>query len=76
MRRLLLLVSVLVFVDTMLYAALVPLVPHFAHELHLAKSGAGLLVGAYAAGALIGGLPGGIAASHLGPRRACWEASR
>ncbi|HEY8316400.1 MAG TPA: MFS transporter [Gaiellaceae bacterium] len=70
MRRLLLLVAVLVFVDTMLYAALTPLLPHFAHELHLSKARAGTLVAAYAAGALIGGLPGGWAAARLGPRRA------
>ncbi len=69
-RRLLLLVAALVLVDTMLYAALTPLLPRFAHELHLSKSGAGALVGAYAAGTLIGGLPGGIAASRFGPRRA------
>ena len=60
----------LVLVDTMLYAALTPLLPHFAHELHLSKAGAGSLVAAYAAGALIGGLPGGRAAARLGPRRA------
>ena len=66
MRRLLLLVSVLVFVDTMLYAALTPLLPHLAHE----KSRAGILVAAYAAGALIGGLPGGVASVRIGARRA------
>jgi MFS family permease len=70
MRRLLLLVSALVWVDTMLYAALTPLLPHFAHTLHLSKAGAGVLVAAYAAGALVGGLPGGAAAARLGPRRA------
>jgi len=70
MRRLLLLVSALVWVDTMLFAALTPLLPHFAHSLHLSKTGAGALVGAYAAGALIGGLPGGAAAARLGSRRA------
>src|SRR5947209_18667584 len=70
MRRLLLLVSALVWVDTMLFAALTPLLPHFAHSLHLSKTGAGVLVGAYAAGALVGGLPGGAAAARLGPRRA------
>ena len=69
-RRLLPLVAVLVFVDTMLYAALTPLLPHFAAELGLSKTGAGALVGAYAAGALIGGLPGGFAAVRLGARRA------
>jgi len=70
MRRLLLLVSALVWVDTMLFAALTPLLPHFAQSLHLSKTGAGALVGAYAAGALVGGLPGGAAAARLGPRRA------
>jgi MFS family permease len=70
MRRLLVLVSALVWVDTMLYAALAPLLPHFAHTLHLSKTGAGALVGAYAAGALVGGLPGGAAAARLGSRRA------
>jgi MFS family permease len=69
MRRLLPLVAVLVFVDTMLYAALTPLLPHFAHEFGLSKSRAGTLVAAYAAGALIGGLPGGFAAVRIGPRR-------
>ena len=70
MRRLLLLVCALVWVDTMLYAALTPLLPHFVHQFHLSKAGAGLLVGAYAAGALVGGLPGGAAAARLGARRA------
>jgi MFS family permease len=69
-RRLLILVSVLVWVDTMLYAALTPLLPHFAKSLHLSKAGAGALVAAYAAGALVGGLPGGAAAARLGARRA------
>jgi MFS family permease len=69
-RRLLLLVSVLVLVDTMLYAALTPLLPHFAHQLHLSKFGAGVLLASYAAGALLGGLPGGRATARLGPRRA------
>src|SRR5437762_3684582 len=70
MRRLVWLVSLLVALDTLLYAALTPLLPHFQHELGLSKGLAGVLVAAYPAGALIGGLPGGFAASHLGPRRA------
>ncbi|MDQ6811791.1 MAG: MFS transporter [Actinomycetota bacterium] len=70
MRRLLLLVAVLVFVDTMLYVALTPLLAHFAHEFALSKARAGTLVASYAAGALIGALPGGLASVRIGPRRA------
>jgi len=70
MRRLLMLVAALVCVDTMLYAVLTPLLPHFADELGLSKTRAGLLVAAYAAGALLGGLPGGAAAARMGARRA------
>jgi MFS family permease len=69
-RRLLLLVCAITLVDTMLYAALVPLLPHYADEFGLSKGQAGLLVGAYAAGALLGAIPGGIAAARFGPRRA------
>jgi MFS family permease len=69
-RRLLVLVSVLVAVDTMLYAALTPLLPHFAREFGLSKGAAGVLVAAYAAGALVGGIPGGVAAVRLGAQRA------
>jgi MFS family permease len=70
MRRLLLLVSAVVLVDTMLYAALTPLLPHFADELNLSKAGAGILSGSYAAGALVSALPGGFATARLGVRRA------
>jgi MFS family permease len=70
LRGTLLLSCSVVLVDTMLYAALTPLLPRFADELHLSKTGAGLLVAAYAAGALVGGLPGGMAAARFGPRRA------
>jgi MFS family permease len=69
-RRLLFLVCCVVFVETMLYSALVPLLPGYTHEFGLSKSAAGLLVGAYAAGAVLGALPGGIAAARYGPRRA------
>ena len=70
MRRLLLLVCALVGVDTLLYAALTPLLPRITEHLHLSKAGAGLLVGAYAAGALVGGLPGGWATARIGAQRA------
>jgi MFS family permease len=68
MRRLLALVSAVVFVDAMLFTALTPLVPGYADEFDLSKTGAGLLVGAFGAGALLGGVPGGIAAARFGPK--------
>jgi len=69
-RRLLALVSSIIFVDAMLFSALTPLVPGYAEEFDLSKAGAGLLVGAYGAGALFGGIPGGLAAARWGPKRA------
>jgi len=69
-RRLLPLVCAIVLADTMLYAALAPLLPHYADEFGLSKGEAGLLVGAYAAGAFLAALPGGLAAARFGPRRA------
>jgi MFS family permease len=69
MRRLLPLVCVVVLVDTSLFAALTPLLPQFAQELSLSSAGAGVLVAAYAAGALLVGVPGGFVVVRLGPRR-------
>lgn len=69
-RRLLALVSSIIFVDAMLFSALTPLVPGYVEEFDLSKAGAGLLVGAYGAGALFGGIPGGLAAARWGPKRA------
>jgi len=69
-RRLLALVSAIIFVDALLFTTLTPLVPGYAEEFDLSKAGAGLLVGAYGAGALFGGIPGGLAAARFGPRRA------
>jgi MFS family permease len=69
-RRLLVLVCVIVLADTLLYAALVPLLPSYTEEFGLSKAGAGLLVGAYATGVFLAAVPAGIAASRYGPRRA------
>jgi MFS family permease len=69
-RRLLALVSAIIFVDALLFTALTPLVPAYVDEFDLSKTGAGFLVGAYGAGAVLGGIPGGLAAARYGPQRA------
>ena len=68
MRRLQLVVGLIVLVDTALYAALTPLLPSYADEFGLSKSGAGLLFAAYGVGVLASSLPAGVAAARLGPK--------
>ena len=69
MRRLLVLVSAIVLVDTMFYAAITPLLPHYSDELGLSKAEAGMLTAAYPAGTLLGSLPSGWVAVRIGARR-------
>jgi MFS family permease len=69
MRRLLLLVGAIVLVDTMFFAALTPLLPHYVDEFGLGKAGAGVLQAMYPIGALVAGIPSGVAAARFGVRR-------
>ena len=66
MRRVLLLVGSIVFVDTLFFAALTPLLPHYADELGLGKAGAGVLAAAYPAGCFFGSIPSGFVAARFG----------
>ena len=58
----------IVFVDTMLFAMLTPLLPRYAHEFGLSKAGAGVLAAAYPAGVLAGAIPSGWVAGRVGVR--------
>ncbi len=68
-RRLVLLVGAIVLVDSLFHAALTPLLPRYVDELGLSKTGAGILTGAFSAGALLGAFPGAWLTTRIGARR-------
>ena len=68
MRRLLAFVCVIVFVDTLFYAAITPILPELSDEYGLSKTAAGILAAAYPAGTFVGALPGGWMAARIGVR--------
>jgi MFS family permease len=68
MRRLLVLASIIVLVDTSFYAAITPLLPDLVDEYGLSKTGAGVLAAAFPIGTFLGGLPGGWLAARIGVR--------
>src|ERR671923_210241 len=69
MRRLFLLVAAVVLVDTMFFAAVAPLLPQYADEFGLSKTGAGILSAAYPAGTFVGAVPPGWLAARGGVKR-------
>lgn len=69
MRRVVALTGSIVFLDTVLFGAIIPLLPRFADEYDLTKLEAGVLLGAYGGGTLLGGLPAGVLVGRIGPKR-------
>ncbi|HEX8976473.1 MAG TPA: MFS transporter [Solirubrobacteraceae bacterium] len=63
------LVRVLLLFESSLYAAVTPILPHYARTLHLAKPAVGVLAAAYTLGLLPGSVLGGWVATRLGVRR-------
>jgi MFS family permease len=68
MRRLVLLCSAIVLVDTLFYSVVAPLLPHYRDELGVSEAAAGILAAAYPAGTFIGSIPGGLVAARFGAR--------
>jgi MFS family permease len=66
MRRLFWLVAAVVLVDTMFFAAVAPLLPQYADDFGLSKTGAGVLSAAYPAGTFAGAVPAGWLAARWG----------
>jgi predicted MFS family arabinose efflux permease len=58
-----------VFLDALLMFAIVPLLPGYVHDLHMSKTQAGLVVGIYSGAVLVGSVPVGYLAAHVGARR-------
>ncbi len=65
-QRVLVLAAAVGFVETVLFAALAPLLPELEDDLGLSKVGAGALTSAYAVGAFLGALPSVWVARRVG----------
>ena len=65
-RKLLFFTGAVVFVDTLFFSALTPLLPHYAASFDLGKTGAGVLSAAYPAGAFLGAIPSALVVGRLG----------
>ena len=67
MRRFVLLISFVVLMDTALYSALTPLLPHYADQFGISRTAAGVLLACYGCGVLVAALPAGVEPFDSGP---------
>ena len=65
-RRTLVLVCAVVAYESVFFTVLSPLLPHLADRFDLSVAGAGILSGAYAAGAFAAAIPSGLLVSRIG----------
>jgi DHA1 family quinolone resistance protein-like MFS transporter len=69
MRRLVVLISAVLFLEMLFMAVLSPLLPGLRHELGLSTAQAGVLTAMYAAGAMAGAVVSILVALRVGPKR-------
>lgn len=67
--RIVILIGVLLGFEAMLYSAVTPVLPHYAHEFGVSKPAIGVLTAAYPAGMVPGSLLGAWIATRAGVRR-------
>lgn len=62
------LVNLAVFLDTLLYGIIVPVIPHYATNLGISTIWLGFIFAAYSAGLLLAGVPSGVICDRFGYR--------
>jgi len=68
MRKLLALVCLVIFVDSLGYGVVVPVMPVYADELGVSQAGLGMLFAAYALGNIVAAVPFGVLSDKVGRR--------
>lgn len=68
-RSLLTLVQALLLLESAMYSAVAPVLPHYAHTFGASKTAIGVLAAAYPAGLIPGAIIGGAIGHRIGPRR-------
>ena len=68
MKKLLGLVCVVIFVDSLGYGVVVPVMPFYARELGVGELGLGMLFASYAIGNIVSALPFGLVSDRIGRR--------
>jgi len=68
MKRLLALVCIVIFVDSLGYGVVVPVMPVYAKELGIGELGLGMLFASYAMGNIVAALPFGLVSDRFGRR--------
>src|SRR6266508_4667672 len=69
MRRFLVFAGAVVFVDTLFFSALAPLVPYYSERFDLSEPEIGVLTALVAAGNLAGAIPSGVLCARIGVSR-------